>query len=246
MAHEQISIRTGDGDCPAHVFTPANGGGGPAVIFYMDGLGIRPTLFDMAQRLADGGYIVLLPDLFYRAGAYPPFNAKEIFAAPDGMKLIAPYFASTDNHKAASDTEAFLAYLDAREDVVGDKVGTTGYCMGGAISLTAQATYPDRVVASASFHGGALAIDSNLSPHLLAPKMKGRIYVAAAVEDPYYPVEMNDRLEAALTDAKVDYRSEFYEGALHGWTMADFPIYNEPQAERHWRELFGLFQARLH
>src|SRR5918993_357299 len=104
MAHEQISIRTADGDCRSWVFTPDGTGSWPAAIFYMDGLAIRPTLFDMAQRLADGGYVVLLPDLFYRAGPYAPFDAKEVFASEDGMKLIAPYFASTDNGKAASDT----------------------------------------------------------------------------------------------------------------------------------------------
>src|SRR5882672_623538 len=178
MTNERISIRTRDGDCPAHVFSPEGEGAWPAAIFYMDGLGIRPTLFQMAQRLADAGYVVLLPDLYYRAGPYEPLEPKKVFASGDVMGAIGHLFNSTNNRRAAEDTEALLTYLDARKDVAGRKVGTTGYCMGGAISLTAAGTYPERIAAAASFHGGNLATDSELSPHRLAPRIKGCIYVA--------------------------------------------------------------------
>jgi carboxymethylenebutenolidase len=245
MSHEQLSIPMRDGDCPAHLFKPSGQGPWPAVIFYMDGLGIRPALFEMAQRLADGGYVVLLPDLFYRAGPYAPLEPKKVFASGDVMGAIGHLFHSTNNRLAAEDTEAFITYLDTRGDVVGRKVGTTGYCMGGAISLTVAGIYPDRITAAASFHGGNLATDSELSPHLLAPKIKGCIYVAGADQDSSYPPEMAQRLEEALSNASVDHRCEIYPGALHGWTMTDFPVYNEPAAERHWRELLALFAGVL-
>jgi carboxymethylenebutenolidase len=245
MRHEQFSIRTRDGACPSHVFTPEGSGPWPAAIFYMDGLGIRPTLFEMGQRLADAGYVVLLPDLFYRAGPYEPLEPKKVLAAGDVRTVLAHLFNSTDNRRAAEDTKAFLAYIDAREDVAGTKIGTTGYCMGGGISLTVAGTYPDRIAAAASFHGGNLATDSELSPHLLAPRMKGSIYVAGADKDKSYPEEMAERLEKALSEAGVDHRCEIYPGALHGWTMADFPVYNEAAAERHWDELLALFAGRL-
>jgi len=245
MSHETTSIRTRDGDCPLHVFTPAGKGPWPAAIFYMDGLGIRPTLFAMAQRLADAGYVVLLPDLFYRAGPYAPLVPKQVFASGDVMGAIGHLFRTTDNRKAAEDTAAFLSFLDKRKDVKGRKVGTTGYCMGGGMSLSAAGTYPDRVVAAASFHGGGLATDSEISPHLLAPKMKARVYVAGADKDAFYPPEMHERLKQALSDAGVDHRAEIYPGALHGWTMADFPVYDEAAAERHWNELLALFSAKL-
>src|SRR5262245_56475957 len=198
MSHEQLSIRTGDGACPAHVFTPAGSGPWPAAIFYMDGLGIRPTLIEMGQRLADAGYVVLLPDLFYRAGPYGPLEPKKIFASGDVRAALGPLLGSTDNRRAGADTKAFLAYLDTRRDVAGRKVGTSGYCMGGGISLTAAGTYPDRIAAAASFHGGNLATDTELSPHLLAPRMKARLYVAGADKDNSYPPDMADRLEKAL------------------------------------------------
>jgi carboxymethylenebutenolidase len=245
MSDEQVSISTQDGDCPAYVFTPSGSGRHPGVIFYMDGLGIRPTLFEMGQRLASHGYLVLVPDLFYRAGHYEPLDPKEVFASSDARAAIGHLFASTDNRRAGQDTEAFLAYLDSREDVVGAKVGTTGYCMGGAISLTAAGTYPDRIAAAASFHGGNLATDSELSPHRLAPAIAARVYVAGADQDNSYPPEMAARLDQALSEAGVDHRCEIYPGALHGWTMADFPVYNEAAAERHWDELVALFADTL-
>lgn len=245
MAHERISIATRDGDCPAHIFTPQGDGPWPAVIFYMDGLGIRPTLFEMGQRLADGGYVVLLPDLFYRAGSYEPLEPKTVFATGNVREAIAHLFNSTDNRRAAEDTQAFLTYLETRPDVAGRKVGTTGYCMGGGVSLTVAGTYPDRIAAAASFHGGNLATDSELSPHRLASAIKGRIYVAGADQDNSYPPEMAERLERALTEAGVDHLCEIYPRALHGWTMADFPVYDQAAAERHWRALFGLFDDVL-
>ena len=152
---------------------------------------------------------------------------------------------STDNLRAARDTEALLGYLDGRDDVAGTKVGTTGYCMGGAISLTVAATYPNRIAAAASFHGGALATDSDLSPHLLADKIQGRIYVGAADDDRSYPPEMAGRLIVALMSASVDHHHELYVGAAHGWTMPDFPVYSAIAAQRHWTELQRLFSESL-
>ena len=153
--------------------------------------------------------------------------------------------ATTDNHKAAEDTKAFLAYLDTRSDVAGKQIGTVGFCMGGGMALTAAGTFPDRVAAAISFHGGNLATDAPSSPHLLADKIKGEIYVAGADKDNSYPPEMAAKLEKALTDAGVRHRSEIYAGAAHGWMKPDFPVYDEEAAERGWREMLALFARAL-
>jgi carboxymethylenebutenolidase len=224
MGVEQVVIRTGEGECPAYVCTPERAGAAPAVIFYMDGLGIRPTLVTMAERLAALGYVVLLPDLFYRAGAYEPLNPREVFASGNFRSAVGHLFASTDTARAAADTAAFLDYLDSRSDVAGTKIGTTGYCMGGGISLTAAGAYPDRVAVAASFHGGNLVTDTELSPHRGVPRIKGYVYVAGADQDNSYPPEMAEQLEQALTAAGVEHRCEIYPRALHGFTMPDFPV----------------------
>lgn len=240
--HETVQIQTEDGTCPAHVFTPQGGTGPwPGAILYMDALAIRPALLAMAQRLADAGYLVLLPDLFYRHGPYETLDPAPIFASGSVREVLGPLMGSTSKTLAARDTAAFLGWFDSRADFAGGKLGVTGYCMGGGMALAAAAAYPDRIGAAASFHGGGLATDEPDSPHLGAGRIKARVYVGWADNDSSFPPEQAERLAAALTAAGVDHRCELYPGALHGWTMPDFPVYDEAAAERHWRELLGLF-----
>jgi carboxymethylenebutenolidase len=247
MPRTAIEIRTQDGLCPASEFRPSSGSGPwPAVLFMMDGLAIRPALFDMGQRLADAGYFVLLPDLFYRAGPYAPLDPRQVFSDEQLRKeFFGKYFASTSNAKLGEDARFFLDHLAAQKDVESGKVGTHGYCMGGGMALTAAALYPDRVVAAASFHGGNLASDKPDSPHLRVKDIKAKLYIGVAVEDSSFPAEQEEKLKAALDAAKLSYRMETYPGALHGWTMKDFPIYKEDAAERHWRELLKLYGETL-
>lgn len=242
--HEKASIGTADGQCPAHVFTPDGAGQWPAVIVYMDAFGIRPALMELGERLAGGGYVVLVPDLFYRYGAYGPLDPKKVFAG-DFRATVGPLMASTDNAKAAQDTGACLAYLDTRKDVAGGTVGTVGFCMGGGMAITAAGTWPERVAAAISFHGGRLATDDATSPHRLAPKIRAELYVAVADKDGSCPPEMVERFKQALDDAGVCYRCELYRGASHGWMKPDFPVYDEAAAERGWSEMFGLFDRVL-
>jgi len=245
MAHEQVTIRTADGDCPAHVLTPEGEGPWPAVIVYMDALGMRQTVVDVAARLAGNGYVVLLPDPFYRSGEYHLPAPKEAFASDNIMALIGPLMARTGPDKAAADTRYFIDYLDTRSDVKGNGIGTVGFCMGGGMALSAAGSWPDRIAAAVSFHGGRLATDEPNSPHLLAPRIKAEVYVAGADKDQSYPPDMHERLKTAFDEAGVTYRAEIYEGALHGWMNPDFPVYDEAAAERGWREMLALFGRAL-
>jgi carboxymethylenebutenolidase len=241
----RIEIATRDGLCPSHVYRPAGPGPWPAVLVYMDGLAIRPAMLELGERLAGHGYFVLLPDLFYRSGPYEPMDPKAIFSDPARRKvLMEKYFALATSANIMSDTRYFLEYLAAQPDVAPGGIGTTGYCMGGRMSLIAAGTYPERILAAASFHGGGLANDEPDSPHLLASRMKARVYVAGATEDQSFPDSMKQRLEQALTDAHVDHLIETYP-AKHGWVFRDFPIYDAAAAERHWRSMLALFDATL-
>ncbi len=244
MSHKEVTIAAYDGDCPTHVFTPSGGRGGPAIIFYMDAGGIRPAVLDMAERLANAGYVVLLPDLFYRYGPYGPFDPKEVFKG-DFRAILGPLMATTGNAKSAEDTEAFLAYLDTRTDVHGRKVGAVGFCMGGGMAIAAAGTSPDRFAAVVSFHGGNLATDATDSPHRYAPQLKAELYIAVADGDHSYPPAMAERLETALNQAGVRYRSETYVGAAHGWMKADFPVYRPAAAEKGWRAMLAFFDRTL-
>ena len=243
MPHEETTIATPDGHCPIHVFTPPQGGSAPAIIFYMDAGGIRPAVFGMAERLANAGYVVLLPDLFYRYGPYGPFDPTEVLKG-DFLSVLGPLMATTSNAKAAQDTTAILAYLDTRKDVEGKKAGAVGFCMGGGMAIAAAGTCPDRFAAVASFHGGNLATEAHDSPHNFAPKLKAHLYIAAATDDGSYPPAMAERLETALHHTNVSYRAKTYPAA-HGWMKPDFPVFNEIAAEQGWQDMLAFFKREL-
>ena len=241
----QVEIRTSDGVCPSYLYRPLGDGPWPAVLVFMDGVGIRDAMLEVGERLATYGYFVLLPDLFYRSGPYAPMNARTVFTDPEQRKvLMEKYFALATLPNLMRDTRAFLDYLTAQPDVKPGGMGTTGYCMGGRVSLAAAGTYPDQIIAAASYHGGRLATDDADSPHLLAPRMKARVYVAGAIEDSSFPDEMKARLEAALTAAGVDHVVETYP-AKHGWVLRDMPVHDPHAAERHWQTLVTLLDSTL-
>jgi carboxymethylenebutenolidase len=241
----QIEIETTDGACPSYVYRPHGEGPWPGVVVFMDGPGIRPAMLEVGERLATYGYFVLLPDLFYRSGPYQPMDPKVLFSDPEQRKNLAEkFFALATQANIMSDTRAFLDFLAAQPDVKPGGIGTTGYCMGGLMSLTAAGTYPDRIVATASYHGGRLATDAPTSPHLLAPKMKSRVYIAGAIDDASFPDDMKARLEDALTRAGVDHTIETYQ-ARHGWVLRDTRAYDGAAAERHWQTLVALLDAKL-
>jgi carboxymethylenebutenolidase len=241
----KIDIKTQDGTCPSYVYRPTGSGPWPAVLVFMDGIGIRPAMLEVGERLAKNGYFTLLPDLFYRAGPYEPMDPKKVFSDPELRKvLMEKFFANASQALVMRDTRAFLDWIAAQPDVKPGGIGTTGYCMGGLMSLTACGTYPDRIVATASYHGGRLATDAPESPHLLAPKMKARVYIAGATEDQSFPDDMKARLEEALTKAGVDHKIETFP-AKHGWVFRDTPVYDEAQCEHHWQTLLALFHAKL-
>ncbi|MDB5418786.1 MAG: dienelactone hydrolase [Phenylobacterium sp.] len=244
---QDVSIPTPDGDARAFVFTPDDGPGPwPAAILFMDAPAIRPALFDMGQRLADGGYYVLVPDLFWRAGPYPPLDiAAARNGDPQQVALFQKLRGSTGAGRQMTDTRACLDWLSEQPKAKAERVGVTGYCMGGGVALRAAGTFPDRIVAAASFHGGNMATDDEKSPHRLAPQIKARVLVAGADQDSGFDEAQKDRLTAALAEAGVEAEVSIWAGCRHGWVPADMPVHNPDGAERHWRELFKLLDETL-
>jgi carboxymethylenebutenolidase len=242
MAKRHLTIETEDGTASAGLFQPA-GGGKVGVILYMDAFGPRPALDAMAERLAGHGYCVLVPDLFYRKAPYGPFDAKTAFADEKAKAQLMALIGGTTQAMTIRDTKAFLATLKA-EGVTGP-IGAVGYCMGGARALNAAASYPDRIKAAASFHGGNLAGEAADSPHRHAANIKARVYVGTAGVDRSFPPEQSARLAEALRTAEIDHTIENYVGMQHGWCMPDHGAYNEAGAERHWKRLTTFFAETL-
>jgi carboxymethylenebutenolidase len=243
---QDIEIKAADGTASASIFRSNRSDdaarAAPGVILYMDAMGPRDSLYGMAQTLADAGYIVLVPDLFYRFGAYGPFDGNA-FSNEASRAEILKMLHGTTQEMTKQDTAAFLDAL-ATAGATGLS-GAVGYCMGGGRALTALAAYPDRIAAAASFHGGNLASDAPDSPHRLADRMKGRVYVGAAGVDNSFPPEQSTRLEEALRTSGVDHIIENYIGMAHGWTVPDHGVYDKAGADRHWKRLLTLFEETL-
>jgi carboxymethylenebutenolidase len=157
------------------------------------------------------------------------------------MEKVLP---SATAEKIMADTRAFLAYLETRPEARATRIGITGYCMGGRMSLAAAGTFGDRVACAAAFHPGGLATDKPDSPHLLADRIRGEIYIAGAIEDAGFDDAQKDRLRKALDAAEVDYTLETYP-ARHGWVPSDTPVHDPAQAERHFENLFALLSEAL-
>jgi len=244
MAKQDIQIKTRDGVAKAGLFRPAAATSTKAgVILYMDAFGPRPALDVMAERLAGDGYAVLVPDLFYRFGAYGPFDAKTAFAEEKSKAALMAMVGGTTQEMTIGDSGAFLDAL-AGEGISGP-IGTVGYCMGGARALNAAAVYPDRIRAAASFHGGNLASDAADSPHHKAAAIKARVYVGMAGVDRSFPPDQSTRLAEALGVAEIDHAIENYVGMAHGWCVSDHGVYDAAGAERHWQRLTTLFAETL-
>jgi carboxymethylenebutenolidase len=242
-----VTIPTADGDARGFVFTPDLGDGPwPAAILVMDAPAIRPAMFEMGERLAQAGYVVVLPAMFWRAGPYPPLDIVKARAGdPEMGALFAKLRGSTSVEKQMTDIEGCLDFIATQKQAKPGKVGITGYCMGGGIALRAAGTFPDRIAAAASFHGGNQATDAEDSPHLLAPKITAKVLVAGADEDRGFDEAQCARLDAALKAAGVAAEVSIWKGAKHGWVPTDMPVYNPEAAERHWVELVRFFDDAL-
>ncbi|MFI1422247.1 dienelactone hydrolase family protein [Streptomyces sp. NPDC020731] len=238
-----VGIPTGDGTADAYLTHPVDGGPRPGVLLYMDAFGVRPRLRTMADRLAEAGYTVLVPNVLYRSGPAPVAELPEfIDDASRGrlLRRLMPVVRQLTPERAACDAGAYLRWLAECPAAADGPVAVTGYCMGAALSLRTAGTYPDRVAAAAGFHGGRLATDAPDSPHLMAGRITAEVYFGHADQDHSLPEEQIERLERALTRAGVRHRCEVYTGAPHGYTQSDTAAYDKEADERHWAALLDL------
>jgi carboxymethylenebutenolidase len=254
VVETNVDIKTPDGTCDAAFIYPKTGSY-PGVLIWTDAFGLRPAFRDMAKRLAAEGYSVLVPNPFYRVAKAPVFGdvSKFDFQNPTDRAKLGPLMGSINAAGAAEkDAAAHIAFLDAQKQVdARRKIGTQGYCMGGPLIVRTAAAQPNRVGAAASFHGGALVTDKSDSPHLLAPKIKARMYFGIAANDDMSQPDAKDKLKESFAAAKVMAEIEVYSQSQHGWCVPDMPvqngkpIYNKPDAERAWDKLLALYKAGL-
>ena len=255
VVETSVDVKTADGTCDAAFVHPA-AGAHPGVIIWPDAFGLRPSMRQIARNLAGAGYSVLVPNPFYRVAKAPVFENASNFNFNDQAQRskLTPLMGSINADGAAErDAAAFVAWLDAQKPVDrAKKIGTQGYCMGGALVMRTAAAQPARIGAGASFHGGGLVTTNANSPHLLVPKIRGRMYIAVAADDDGKDPEAKTKLKEAFDAAKVPAEVEVYPRAAHGWCVPDMPmqasgapIYNKAEADRAWGKLLALYKAAL-
>ena len=239
-------VPTPDGSADAALLHPAGAGSWPVVLIWTDILGLRPVFRQMGRRLAAQGYVVLVPNPFYRVRRAPIIDAGFDFTKPEDRAKVMPLAAALTPEGTARDATAFLAFLDAQPQAnVRAKAGVQGYCMGGPLSFRTAAAVPGRIAAAVTCHGGNLVTDKPSSPHLLIPQMKAALFCAVADNDDKREPATRLALVAAFAKAGVSARVEVFEGANHGWCVAGSAVYNEAAAERAWAELTTLYRTAL-
>lgn len=248
MIDTDVKVTTPAGACDAALVHPDKGSW-PGVILFPDVFGLRPTMREMAKRLAADGFTVLVPNPFYRSTQAPGLSTGFDFNNPADRKKMDVLRAPLTSEAVMKDAVAYVEFLDSNRAVDKHaKMGVFGYCMGGTMTMQAAAANPGRIGAGASFHGGSLVTDKPDSPHLLVPKMKAQYYFGIAMNDDQKQPDSKSTLDAAFKAAKLPAKIEVYDGCMHGWCVKDMPmaagkpIYNEPQAERAWNELRSLFK----
>ena len=240
-----VAIKTPDGTADGYFVHPAQGKF-PGVLIWPDIFGLRPAFKDMATRLAESGYSVLVINPFYRTKKAPTAPDHPDFNDPPTRQALFALAGTLSPGTAVTDAKAFTTFLDSQPSVDKKrKMGTTGYCMGGPFVMRTAATVPDRIGAAATFHGGGLATDKADSPHLLIPQMKAHYLIAIAENDDQREPHAKDVLRESFAKARLPAEIEVYAGTQHGWCPPDAQVYNHDQAEKAWSRLLVLFSSAL-
>ena len=244
MIEKQVEVKTPDGVADCELFYPSESGAWPGVIMYPDIGGLRPVFREMARRLASEGFVVLVPNPFYRVSRVPVYRDPFKFGDEQMTARMGEVRPSVTASGTERDAHAFVDFLGRQKQLKG-KIGAVGYCMGGVMAVRTAAAEPDKIAAAASFHAGQLASAEPDSPHTLAPQIKARLYFGFAIEDRTMPPEAVEKLKSALNAAGVRYEGETYAGGRHGWCVKDHSVYHEAQAEHAWHHLVSLFKETL-
>jgi carboxymethylenebutenolidase len=242
VTESSIDVTTPDGVADSYFVHPSSGAH-PGVLIWPDAFGLRPAKRQMAKRLAESGYSVLVVNPYYRSAKAPVVSSTDFAEVRD---IVMPLMGSLNAETQVRDARAFVSFLDSQASVDSNrKMGTTGYCMGGPFVMRTAAALPDRIGAGASFHGGGLVTEADDSPHLLVPRMQAQMLFAIAANDDENQPEAKDVLREAFADAGLQAEVEVYAGAMHGWCPPDSTVYDEALAERAWSRLLALFENAL-
>jgi carboxymethylenebutenolidase len=246
VVEKDVNVPMASGVSDSVLFYPEGNGTWPAVLVWTDILGLRPVFREMGRRLAAQGYVVLVPNPFFRNAKAPVVDGSFDFSKPEDRAKVMPLAASLTADANISDAKAYTRFLDQQlQTNKNKKMGVQGYCMGGPLTFRTAATRSDRIGAAATFHGGGLVTDKPDSPHLLIPEMKAEVLCCVADNDDKRDPRAKDTLKQAFAAAHLTATVEVFDGCNHGWTVSGSQVYNEAGAERAWSELTALYKRNL-
>jgi carboxymethylenebutenolidase len=244
VIEEPLEILTPDGTVDALLTRPASPIALPAIINLTDGLGFRQAFADQSKRIAEHGYVVLTPNIFYRVSKPPVFPFEPDFASERTRTRFAELKAPLTPEAMARDGSAYVDFLAAQPFVSSGPMGVIGFCFAGQFALRVAAARPDRIGAAASFHGGGLFTDTDESPHLLLPRVKARLYFGHASNDQSMPTDAIQKFESALEAWGGSYESETYP-ARHGWMIPGREVHDPKESARGFAKLMELLDETL-
>lgn len=231
---EEVLIPTPDGQMPGILYTHANSQRRPAILLLMEAFGLTSHLQDIAARIANEGYIVLTPDLYYRELPNNKFSYSEV------DKAMAMMYRLDFGVAMENDLRAALDCLKSRLDVFPDRIGVTGFCLGGGLSFFTACKFSADIAAVAPFYGMVLDEWVAAITDITVP-----IYLFHGGVDPFIPLERIQQIESRLKALGKEYRLKVYRDADHGFFCHERSSYNRLAAEDAWHELTQFFHKHL-
>ena len=209
----------------------------------MDAPGIREELREMCRKVANNGYNVILPNLFYRVGTENnyPFDQINYKKSNKQLNKMISTMNNTTNSMVIHDSKYIIDYIE--KNFKNNKIGIVGYCMSGRFVVTCGAYYPSKFLAIASFYGVGIFTEGNDSPHLQADKIKAETYLAFAEEDIWVPKKALKEIKKSFSKNKTTI--EIYTGTDHGFAFPSRNTYVKKAADLHWNRLISLFDRNL-
>lgn len=248
MLERQFDIATADGRMNCYLYAPEEGGPFPTVVLYMDSAGVREPLADLCRRLASAGYLVLMPNLYYRMVRHVDINVDRFDDPAYGAttELMWSLNKHLSNTMVMEDTRAILKFLDSEPRSKSERIGVLGYCMSGPFVYRAAGEFNDRIVAAIAMYGSPLISDTEDSAHLVTERIRGEIYFGFAEHDQYFnSQDVMRRLQASFANAEARVRFEVYGGREHGFVLPGRRVYHKNSAERQWSRVHEIFERTL-
>jgi carboxymethylenebutenolidase len=232
----EVMISTADGQMPAFLYTPTAPNGKPAILLLMEAFGLTPHIQDVAARIAQEGYVVLAPDLYYRELPDNKFGYEQVEQARAMVNRL-------DIASVVVDIGTALATLKSHPDVYADKIGVMGFCLGGGLTLLAASNFSDQIAAAASFYG--LYGISVEQWNELITKITAPVYLFLGEVDVFIPLDLVKQVESRFKELEKDYTLKVYPGANHGFFCHERSDYDPAAAEDSWQELKQFFRQHL-